>query len=73
MGLLEYAGAGTSLSIDVISKIVSPASLSPDSKSIFGNASVDPEGYLSSEELSFNENLEVSAKIFATKAPGFRL
>ncbi|MDF2783297.1 MAG: hypothetical protein K0S89_689, partial [Nitrososphaeraceae archaeon] len=32
------------------------------SKPIFGNASVDPEGYLSSEGLSFNENLEVSAK-----------
>jgi hypothetical protein len=32
------------------------------SKPIVGHASVDPEGDLSSEGLSFNENLEVSAK-----------
>jgi hypothetical protein len=38
------------------------------SKPIFEYASFDPEGYL-----SFNENLEVSAKTFATKAPGLRL
>jgi hypothetical protein len=43
------------------------------SKLIFGNASVDPEGYLLSEELSFNENLEVPAKIFAAKALDLRL
>jgi hypothetical protein len=54
MGLREYAGAGTRLPIDIL-----------PNKLIFGKACVDLEGCLSSEELAFDENREVSAKIFA--------